>query len=39
MTYLIIGLLSLALGEAIIIDLSENENKIKVIKKASELKW
>mgnify|MGYP003576619471 CR=1 FL=1 len=38
MGYLIIGLLGLALGEAVIMGMDNNENKIKVVKKASELK-
>lgn len=38
MSFLIVGLLGLALGEAIILDMSNKETKINVVKKASELK-
>jgi hypothetical protein len=38
MGYLIIGLIGLALGEAIMLDLETVENKIIVVKKARDLK-
>jgi hypothetical protein len=38
MLYLIVGLMGLALGEAIILDLDNSQNKIQVVKKSEGLK-